>query len=99
MYGLWERFLTFVSLWLNWNVLKGPDATDGIVSRELKVWMDGLRERWGVHGMSVAIVTSPDYQYGSGEWQQEVLSFGTADGRGRPINEEVSGYHSRAPPK
>ncbi|KAK4687896.1 hypothetical protein P7C73_g2232, partial [Tremellales sp. Uapishka_1] len=55
-------------------------------------YIETLRTRWNISGISLAIVLSPNYTYPDhaapvGEWQQETFAFGDADGAGTKVTE------------
>jgi len=80
-----------------------PDVPDAhIVSNETWQYVDQIRERWGIPGLSVAVVAGdrarherllrPDRKSGSDhEWTQEVRGFGVANSAGEPVTRDVSG--------
>jgi hypothetical protein len=60
------------------------------VSPNRRAWIEDLRVKYDVKGLSIAIVASPTYARGGGKWHNETLSFGIANGTGGMVDPDVS---------
>lgn len=66
------------------------DKDRPIITEETERYIDHLRKRYGLKGLTVAVVkTGPGYE-GEDEWLNQTISLGEADVAGNPVTEEVS---------
>jgi hypothetical protein len=59
-----------------------------IISEETAKYFDHLRRRYGIKGLSIAVVASPTYT-GEG-WLDQTISLGEADVNGNRVTDQVS---------
>lgn len=59
-----------------------------IVSKDTARYFDPLRRRYGIKGLSIAVVASPTYT-GEG-WTNQTISLGEADVNGHKVTDQVS---------
>lgn len=59
-----------------------------IVSKDTARYFDHLRRRYGIKGLSIAVVASPTYT-GEG-WTNQTISLGEADVYGHKVTDQVS---------
>lgn len=61
----------------------------GLLSQSTIDYLESARKHWDVPGFSVAVVAGPKYD--GGAWREELRGFGVANGKGKAVDEEVSG--------
>jgi hypothetical protein len=59
-----------------------------IISKQTAQYFDHLRRRYGIKGLSIAVVASPTYT-GEG-WLDQTISLGEADVNGNRVTDQVS---------
>ena len=65
------------------------EAPSKLLSRNVTDYAEHLRVKYGVPGVGIALAATSKYTGGCDV--TETLTFGTADGRGRPLTEDVGG--------
>jgi hypothetical protein len=72
-----------------------PDSTINedfpVVSEETSKYFDHLRRRYGIKGLSIAVVASPTYT-GEG-WLNQTISLGEADVNDNKVTEQVCSFY------
>jgi len=76
-------------LWADQRPFTAP-ADGKLVSDATVEYIEALRGRWGVAGLSIAVVATPESKWGGGEWRNDTLPFGTANAAGDPVTRDVS---------
>lgn len=64
-----------------------------IIPEETVEYFDHLRRRYGIKGLSIAVVAAPSYTRGEG-WLNQTISLGKADIRDNKVTDEVSRFHT-----
>jgi len=71
-----------------------PDSITGenypIVAEDTAKYFDHLRRRYGIKGLSIAVVASPTYT--GGGWLNQTISLGKADVVGNDVTDRVSHF-------
>jgi hypothetical protein len=77
---------------LDQTVFNHPESTSKddfpIISEETAKYFDHLRRRYGIKGLSIALVASPTYT-GEG-WLNQTISLGEADVNGNKVTDQVN---------
>jgi hypothetical protein len=68
-----------------------------IISRDTAKYFDHLRRRYGIKGLSIALVAAPSYTRGE-EWVNQTISLGEADIHNNKVTDEVSHHFSYGRP-
>lgn len=71
-----------------WSTHDDIDKRYPIVSEETTQYIDRLRKRYGLKGLTVAVVASPEYTR-SEDWHNQTISLGQADVAGAKVTDEV----------
>lgn len=74
------------------TIFKNLESTSSgnfpIISEDTAKYFDHLRRRYGIKGLSIALVASPTY---TGEdWLNQTISLGEADVNGNKVTDQVS---------
>jgi len=64
-----------------------PDREYPIVAEDTAKYFDHLRRRYGIKGLSIAVVASP--MYTGGGWLNQTISLGEADVVGNEVTDRV----------
>jgi CubicO group peptidase (beta-lactamase class C family) len=78
--GAVAELFTSVAAWMG-----SSGRREHLVSRSTIKEIDAVRQRWGIPGMAVAVVTSPRSHHGQGV---QFLNFGTATNDGKPVDSD-----------
>ena len=70
------------------HILDASKSKYKILSSSLVHEIDQLRQDWHIKGAGIAVVRLKD----DGEWEQDTLGIGIADGAGNAVTEHVSRY-------
>lgn len=57
-----------------------------LISNDVLKYLDDVRDRWHIKGAGFAVVKQGD----DGTWQTETFGLGERDGKGNPVDEDVS---------
>lgn len=89
--GLFRPALSFPFASLEQTPLVADVADERypIVSEDTTRYIDHLRKRYGLKGLTVAVVAGPAYTRSEG-WLNQTISLGEADVAGTEVTDEVS---------
>lgn len=62
--------------------------SSGLISKETLDWVEDIREKYSIQGISIGIIASPNNDKDG--WRRETHGFGYMDEKGRPIDGEAS---------
>ena len=70
------------------NLESTSSGNFSIISEDTAKYFDHLRRRYGIKGLSIALVASPTYT--GDDWLNQTISLGEADVNGNKVTDQVS---------